>query len=1503
MTDLSSLQPLSAEGRQRRRRQLTEMLTSAAKGDRWERLSFAQQRMWFLDQLHPGTSFYNIHVALRLEFGVDPVILQRCVNEIVARHEVLRTSFQVVDGTAVQVITPALRIPLTVTDLSSVPPDRIEEAMKGAATDQARQPFDLTRAPLLRTLLLRLGPSASVLAITIHHAIADGWSMRVLFTELATLYSAFAAGRPSPLPKLAIQYADYALWQRDQLTGERLDNQLDYWTQQLHHLPMLELPTDRPRPPVQTFTGATHHFTLPITATTRLRRLAADANATPFMALLTGFAALLHRYTYQTDLVVGSPIAGRTRVELEPLIGFFVNTLVLRLDFSDDPTYSEALGRVQETCLAAYAHQDVPFEKLVETLAPPRDLSRNPLCQIAYQHFADPTTDTESPPTATRPDTLHIDRGTAVFDLVVTTWDEPRDDHRDLPIAGRIEFNTDLFDPSTIERLLNHLTQLLAEAAEHPDQPLSALDLLTDQDLAQLAAWTHPEPQPPQPPDLIDLFTQHAATHPDSTAIVLDDEPPWTYHRLDALTNQLARHLQNHGIDAGTTVAVHTRRTPHLICSLLALLKTGATYLPLDPTYPPERLTHLLTDANPSHLLTTTDLPNLQTPPNTTIHHLDQLDLDQQSTSPLDIDHPPDQPAYLIYTSGSTGQPKGVLVPRRGLGRVVLEQQRLFGVGPADRILQFASPGFDASIFEMIMALGSGAALCLGPPEVLDPGVQLTRFLQRHQVTTVTLTPTVLATLDPESVPSLRTVTVAGEACPSQLVDRWATRPRRMFNLYGPTETTIWATAAECVPRTGRPSIGTPITGTRCLAISPVGRELPIGMVGELLISGEGVALGYLDRPELTAERFISTPIGLGYRTGDLVRRRPDGGFDFVGRTDAQVKVRGVRIELGEIEAAILEQPGVRDTAVVASPAANGATRLVAYVIPSANPDDRSAAAQVDHWRTLYDHIYGDADEAEDGTFDPVGWSSSFSGKPIPPGEMRAWADATAERILAQRPRRVLDVGCGTGMILSRIAPSTERYVATDLSEPGLARLRNNLRHAGPRFENATLRTCAADDLDQYEPGAFDAVILNSVVQYFPDAAYLVGVLSAAAAALTAGGCLFVGDVRSLPLLEPLNLRIEALRAPAALPLSTLVERARRRRAAEEELVIDPALFRLLADQLPTLSGVRILPKRGTYDNELSRYRYDVLLRAADPDGPPEAELARVASATDLTGVRDLLRQTTTDRILITGLPNSRLSADRALVDAVQRASADETVSDALRTADDQRHEHIEPGDLVRIGEALGWQIEVHCDASSWRLDVLAWRPGLEFGWTRWPMVGASPSDVRWSELTNDPLRGSVQQRLLPRLRRSLETRLPETMLPSAFLLLDRLPRRPSGKLDPDALPQPDTGRPEVATSYIAPRNELEQALVSIWCDVLALETVGVEDDFFHLGGHSLLATQMVARLRDAFDIELSLQVLFERRTIAGMAMVVEETLRRKIAELSDDEVAALAADRKRAQA
>ena len=920
-------------------------------------LSFAQQRLWFVEQLVPGTTMYNIPSVLRLRAPIDAAALERSINEIVRRHEALRTTFQAIDGLPFQIVAAEATVPLALDDLRGLPAAEREAAAAQLAGDEVQRPFDLATGPLLRARLVQLGSADFVFVLAMHHIVTDGWSMTLLVRELSTLYTAFAQGRPSPLPELTIQYPDYAVWQRTQLTGDTLQGLLDYWSAQLKDLPVLALPTDHPRPPIQAFRGASQPLTLPAPLTTQLRALGQHEGATLFMTLLAGFAALLHRYTDQDDLPIGAPIAGRTRPETEPLIGFFVNTLVLRTNTHGNPSFRELIQRTRATALDAYAHQDLPFETLVEHLQPHRDLSRNPLFQVMLQ-LQSSAPGEGAGPELEQPQ-FEINRGTAIFDLALSFWDDSR------RLAGAIEYSADLFDADTITRLAGHLTTLLSAAAAHPDQPISTLPLLTPDEHHTLQAWAQTSAPYPRNTCIHHLIEHHAATQPHATALVYADQH-LTYHQLNTHANHLAHRLQTHGITRDTLVAVCLPRSLTLPIALLAILKAGGAYLPLDPTYPPQRLAFMLKDADAQLILTQESLASVLPADGARTIHLDPDpeepdDASAATAADPEVDVDASALAYVIYTSGSTGRPKGALIEHRGLCNVAAAQQRTFGVGPGSRVLQFSSLSFDALAFEFLMALCSGGALYLAPQEDLVPGPAFARLLRKHAVTIVTLPPSALAALEEDDFPALEVITVAGEACPAQLVDRWAPG-RRFFNLYGPTEASIWTTVAECVDGGQAPPIGRPIANTRVHILDRHQQPVPIGIPGELCIAGDGLARGYLNRPELTHQRFITDPFATTpgqrlYRTGDLARHRPDGTLEFLGRRDQQIKIRGYRIELGEIAATLEQHPAITTAAVTATPQPHtpGDQRLTAYVTPTNTTTPTELQRHLRH--TLPDHM------------------------------------------------------------------------------------------------------------------------------------------------------------------------------------------------------------------------------------------------------------------------------------------------------------------------------------------------------------------------------------------------------------------------------------------------------------------------------------------------------------------------------------------------------------------
>ena len=956
------------------------LLAERLKGNEWARpavegiprragvepppLSFAQRRLWFLNQLEPDSPSYKVPLALRLAGRLDPRAMEASLQEIVSRHEVLRTSFSAIRGEPVQVISRPGRVELPVFDLSDVPPAEREDAARQLATREVRRPFALDRGPLLRCLLIRLGAQEHILLLTAHHIVFDGWSTAVLLRELGSLYEANSAGRPAAIPDLPIQYADFAVWQRERLRGGLLERQLSYWKLRLADLPPpLELPTDRPRPAVPTRRGARQSVALPGALTEGVRELSRREGVTMFMTLLAAFQALLCRYTNRPDIAVGTPVANRTSPELEGLIGFFANTLVLRADFSGDPTFRQLLGRVREAALGAYEHQDVPFERLVEELQPERSLTRPPLFNLTFalQH-ATPSTFKLHDLTAS---TMKVDAGASKFDLSVTMSDEPGG------LRASARYSTDLFDGTTVARMLGHFQVLLEAVAADPRQPLSRLPLLTAAERRrQLVEWNDTATEYPRRRCIHQLFEGRVAERPEGTAIVFEGRA-LTYAELNRRANRLAHHLRKRGVGPEVKVGVALESLPEIVVALLGVLKAGGAYVPLDSRYPRERLRWMLRDAAASVLLTEAPLAGDLTGGHEAEVIL--LDRDWETIAREGAGNPDggarsENTACVLYTSGSTGTPKGISVTHRAVARLVVNTSYV-RLAASDRVAQVSNLSFDAALFEIWGALLNGARLVgLTRERSLSPR-DLAAAVREQGISVMFLTTalfTQVANALPSAFGSLRCLLFGGEAAQTEPVREVLRHgpPQQLLHMYGPTESTTFASwhPVEGVPDAAlRIPVGRPLSNTQIYLLDDDLRPAPVGVPGEVYIGGDGLARGYLNRPALTAEKFIPDPFGGEpgarlYRTGDVARYLPDGNIDFLERRDSQVKIRGHRIELGEIEVQLLGHPAVREAAVLAREVADNDRRLTAYVVchPPGGADEQPPSSA-----TLRAHLQG----------------------------------------------------------------------------------------------------------------------------------------------------------------------------------------------------------------------------------------------------------------------------------------------------------------------------------------------------------------------------------------------------------------------------------------------------------------------------------------------------------------------------------------------------------------
>jgi len=1505
-------------------------------------LSFAQQRLWFLDQFEPGTPLYNVPLALRVRGPLDHAVLRRVLESLLARHETLRTTFVSSDGEPQQVIMEPGRVPLPLIDLRGLPETLRQAHASELVAIEEQQPFDLSNGPILRTCLLRLTEEEHILAITMHHIASDAWSRGIFMRELQTLYNAYRQNLPSPLPALPIRYVDFALWQRAWLQGETLEELLTYWKHQLKDLPTLQLPTDYPRPALHTIRGAICFREIPSTLLTRLQMLGRREHDSLFMLLLSAFAILLSRYTGSADIAIGSAIANRNRTEIEGLIGFFVNTLVMRIDLSGDPSFRKLVERVREVCLDAYAHQDLPFERLVEELRPERNLSvANPLIQVTMALQNAPGASLVLPGLAFEP--LIVDTQTAKFDISLFVLGNEQQSFLE------IEYNTDLFAEETIRRMLGHLIMILEAVADGPDQPISAIPLLTPAERQQiLVAWNATEEQYDQEPFVHQMFEAWAVLVPDTLAAITENEQ-LTYQELNACANQLAHYLRKAGVKAESLVGICLKRSFDLLICLLAVLKAGGAFVLLDPTYPIERLALMIEDASITLLLTT---HNLGAPLASPEIHMLCLESEWAHISHEDTVNPtgeidPDNLAYVIYTSGSTGRPKGVQITHQGLRNLICWHRQTFALKPHERASHFASLSFDGALWEIWPSLATGATLCLIDDEIRHDPQLIREWMIRQQITFGYLpTPLAESVLDdawPQNL-AMHTLTTGGDALhytpPEQC-------PFTLVNTYGPAENSV-VTTFGVVPSTpetrGLPSIGRPMSNVQVYVLDSHMQPVPIGVTGELFIGGIGLARGYRHHPDLTAERFLPDPF-VGdrfpaswqpgsrlYRTGDLARYRPDGELEFQGRNDHQVKIRGCRVELPEVEAALRQHPAIAEAVVVARGTAlitpgqpdtsSGEKSLIAYIVrrKGRQEDEQEMPVtrfteQVARWQQIFDLSYREAKPPADPTFNIAGWNSSYTGQPLTEEEMRQWVEQTVERILflvlklrqptplsrlprsigelqfrlaaGNRPGRVLEIGCGTGLLLSRIAPFCQEYWGTDLSPVAIQTLQTLVREQ--TLSNVRLFQRSADDFSEpltEQQGSFDVIILNSVIQYFPSVEYLVYVLDQASQLLAPGGLLFIGDVRNLTLLEAYHTSVQLRQAVPSLFTTQLQTLIQKRLASENELLLAPAFFSALQQHLPELGQIELQLKRGRIHNELTRFRYDVWLHKghASIQVNTDVELDWQKEQLTLPALYSMLQQQRPGALHITHVPNARLQTDMRALALLRDKTPPEKVEllwEALRA--DNQTPAVDPEDFWNLANTLPYRVAVtwsDADAPDCYDVLLVDRnlPGEHdrsllsiHGLTGGKQTDTAKPKSPWRIYANDPSQAESRNMLIEEISGYMKSSLPDYMVPSLIVELNALPLSPNGKVDYQALPAPDGSRPALKSAFVAPRTAKEKMLAEIWSQVLGIAQIGVHDNFFELGGDSLMTIRVVTRASRA-GIGITVKQIFQHQTIVELA-------------------------------
>lgn len=1428
-------------------------------------LSRAQERMWFLERLHPHTSAYNVPTVIRLRGELDRDALERAIGELTERHAALRSRFPLLGEEPVCEVERQLEVPLERIEPEPGWEGEREDAVPPAVEEFASRPFDLAAGPLLRAGLMPISAEDHVFALVIHHLVCDGWSLGILYAELARLYGGGVLGEAVELAPPGAEYADHVRRERRELEGGEHSAGLGFWERALEGIEPLELPYDLPRPPRPSMRGGAHIGQLPLPVLRRLEEIGRAQAGSLFMVLQAAFAILMRRYSGQADVVVGTPVANRQDASWAGLVGLLVNTVVLRSRVADEESFEDLLLRCRETTLDALEHSDVPFESIVDRLQPERSLSRNPLFQVIFSLQG---------PEADLPDfegleatLLEPDLGSAHCDLECTLWREPE------RLKVRLTHSRDLFEEATAGRMLGHYLRLLERISEAPEAAVGSFDLLGEEEARGLRARGPALEDPDLGRDLPALFDRQAERTPDAPALETASRS-LSYRQLREASERVAASLQARGAGPESVVAVRASRGAAMVVAMLGAIKSGAALLPLDPAEPASRTRHLLADAGARTALT--DDP-AHAVPAAGVEWVTVAEAEAERRTLRPTEAAPDRLAYVVYTSGSSGVPKGVLVEHRQAVNTLVGCREWFGFNAEDLFLCIASPTFDIFFFELLSPLISGAAVRLVSREELFDPSRLGSILMRATVMQAvpSLMKQVVELLEAEGARAerMRYAITGGDAVPPQLPAAIAAAfPRaRAVVLYGPTEAAMVCSGValeDPAAVSGHP-IGRALPGAALRVCDEQGRAVPAGVAGEILIGGAGVSRGYLaPTPELAA-RFTELEGERFYRSGDRGRWRNDGELEFLGRLDGQLKVRGFRIEPGEVEAALESHPNVRQAAVVGC-GEEEARRLVAFAVLEHGEDERRAAERThtEDWRALFDATHGSpGSPGEDRDF--TGWRSSYTREALPREQMDDWLrgclDEIRERLTPERRgrARILEIGCGTGLLALELAGECERYVGTDFSQAVLDGLSRRVADRG--LANVELHRRTAESLGGFEGGGFDAVVINSLVQYLPDLERLDEVLRRSLRCLRPDGFVFVGDVRNLRLHEPFLAGLELGFGDA--DGERLRERVRQRREEERELLIAPDHFAGLAKEAG-VSHVDVPLRRGAHDNELTRYRYNAVLHADGGGGPREVPewVDWEPSGWSMADLEDRLGDGDGEALGLRSVPNARLTAD---LEAWERAGG---------SAPPAAHP-VDPEALRRIADGLGYEL-----ATSWargsrsgRFDAVLWKRGGRAGrpprWS-WPPGSAA------GEPGNDPAGALMARQCVARVRASLAESLPSYMVPASIEAVGSLPTTANGKVDRAALERlgaalPGDAERAAAAAGEMPATEAETAIAAAWEAVLGISEPARDANFFAIGGTSLLAIRVAVRLK-SHGIGVSAQEMFRHQTIAALAAAVE---------------------------
>ncbi|HEY0607317.1 MAG TPA: amino acid adenylation domain-containing protein, partial [Herpetosiphonaceae bacterium] len=1469
-------------------------------------LSPMQRGMLFHTLYAPssGVYFQQISCAIRGAFQV-PAFAQAW-EHVLQRHPILRSAMLWEDlDEPLQAVLEEIDLPLEELDWRGLAPAEQQAQLDRFLADDIARGFDLSAAPLLRLTLIRLDEQRYQFVWDYHHMLIDAWSMALILDEVFTSYAAFTHGEQPELPR-SRPYRDYIAWlqRQDQQQAE------DFWRRSLAGITAptafgvdrpLEQAADQPE------AYADRQIELDETLTAALQTLAQQYGLTLNTLIQGAWALLLSYYSGAHDVVFGVTVSGRSPslAGVETMVGLFINTLPLRVQLAHEQPLMEWLQQVLAQQVEVLQYEYSSLTDIQGWSSVPRNL---PLFEsiVFFENF--PVSSALQSQNDRLGFELEDPRGFEQTNYPLIVVATPR-----TTLSIRISYDCRRFADDTIERMLGHLATLLQTFIADPAQRLADLSPLTGTEQQLLQDWNATGRDVPFDRTFQQLFEAQTARTPDAVAALYADLRI-TYAELNRRANQLAHLLIEQGVGPETVVALLANRGVEFLTAVLAIFKAGGAYLPLDPHHPVQRHQQVLSQSQATIALATGEfqpvlqqaLLSLARRPR--LFQIDSPELEQRSPENPPVRSGPSNLAYVIYTSGSTGQPKGAMVEQRGMINHLYAKIHDLGLTAADTVAETASQCFDISVWQFLVALVVGGRVRVYDDEIAHDPQRLLAHTAGDGISILETVPSLmrmmLDTIEGAGRPDLRALRwmiPTGEALPAELARQWLTTYPQipLVNAYGPTECSDDVTH---YPMYAPPAadviyipIGQPVVNMRLYILDTLLRPVPINTVGELYVGGIGVGRGYLNDGQRTATAFIPDPFSTApgarlYKTGDLARYQPDGNIVFLGRIDHQVKIRGFRIELGEIEAVLNQYAGVRESAVLVQEDSNHNQQLVAYVVEQSQQAGAAESEvsdwdseKVTYWRQIFDEVYKeDALSEQDSQVNLRVWVSSYTGQQMPEPDIFECIDDSVERILALQPKRVLELGCGTGLMLFRVAPHCEYYCGTDLSPAVVELLDAQVQRRRDQLPPIELLARAADELDGIPEAAFDVVILNEVVQYFPSVNYLARVLERAITRVKPGGTLFVGGLRSYPLLEAFHTSVQLYQAPDALSLPELRQRIQKHLGQEKELAVEPTFFNELQRYLPQISDVQIQLKGGRAENELTKFRYDVVIRvgaAAEVSGTTQ-KLDWQTERLTVAAVREMLVEHTPDQLRLVGVPNARVLAELAAVDLLANPSALTTAVDLKQAIQDAAAAGVQPADLWDLSRELPYSVNIAWSTTGKKdaYDVVLTRRAVEQLVPVEARTEHATTRPIWTQYANNPLQGAAASKFIPQLRSYLSQKLPEYMVPGVFVMLDALPLTANGKVDRKSLPGLEHGQGEQQSIFLAPRTPVEEMIAGVWADVLGLQQVGVHDNFFSLGGHSLLATQVISRIREALDVELPLRSLFEAPTVAEFAATIEQS-------------------------